>query len=59
MDTRGSNAMKNVPPVLHANEWDWSFDGRADAWPDYLKEIPVWRLLRQAEYMDSPFGSRD
>jgi hypothetical protein len=46
--------MKNVPPVLRANEWEWSFDRSADAWPHYLKEIPVWRLLRQAEYMDSP-----
>lgn len=47
--------MKNVPPVLHGNEWDWPSDGSADAWPDYLKEIPVRRLIRQAEALDAPF----
>jgi len=47
--------MKNVPPVLHGNEWDWPSDGNADAWPDYLKEIPVRRLIRQAETSDGPF----
>ena len=46
--------MKNVPPVLHGNEWDWPSDGSSDAWPDYLKEIPVRRLLRQAESWDVP-----
>ncbi len=46
--------MKNVPPVLHGNEWDWPSDGSPDAWPDYLKEIPVRRLLRQAESVDAP-----
>jgi len=47
--------MKNVPPVLHGNEWDWPSDGSADAWPEYLKEIPVRRLMRQAEVLDAPF----
>ena len=47
--------MKNVPPVLHGNEWDWPSDGSADAWPEYLKEIPVRRLIRQAEALDAPF----
>ncbi len=51
--------MKNVPPVLHGNEWDWPSDGSADAWPDYLKEIPVRRLIRQAEGLDAGFISRD
>jgi len=51
--------MKNVPPVLHGNEWDWPSDGSADAWPDYLKEIPVRRLIRQAEALDAPFVRRD
>jgi hypothetical protein len=47
--------MKNLPPVLHGNEWDSPSDGSADAWPDYLKEIPVRRLIRQAEALDAPF----
>ena len=51
--------MKNVPPVLHGNEWDWPSDGSADAWPDYLKEIPVRRLLRQAERLDAPLVRAD
>ena len=51
--------MKNVPPVLHGNEWDWPSDGSADAWPDYLKEIPVRRLIRQAEHVDAPFMRGD
>ena len=51
--------MKNAPPVLQGNEWDWPSDGSADAWPDYLKEIPVWRLLRQAERMDAPLVRGD
>ena len=46
--------MKNVPPVLHGNEWDWPSDGNADAWPDYLKEISVRRLIRQAEALYAP-----
>ena len=46
--------MKNVPPVLHGNEWDWPSDGSADAWPDYLKGIPVRRRIRQAEALDTP-----
>ncbi len=46
--------MKNVPPVLHGNEWDWPSDGSAEAWPEYLKEIPVRQLLRQVEYSDAP-----
>jgi hypothetical protein len=45
--------MKNVPPVLHGNEWDWPSDGSAEAWPEYLKEIPVRQLLRQVEYSDA------
>ena len=51
--------MKNVPPVLHGNEWDWPSDGSADAWPEYLKEIPVPRLLRQAERVDAPLVRGD
>jgi hypothetical protein len=51
--------MKNVPPVLHGNEWDWPSDGSADAWPDYLNEIPVRRLLRQAESLDVPYVRAD
>jgi hypothetical protein len=51
--------MKNVPPVLHGNEWNWPSDGSADAWPDYLYEIPVRRLLRQAERMDAPLMRGD
>ena len=51
--------MKNLPPVLHGNEWDRPSDGSADAWPDYLKEIPVHRLLRQAEILDAPFLRRN
>jgi hypothetical protein len=46
-------AMKNVPPVLHGNEGDRPSDGNADAWPDYLNEIPVQRLIRQAEAVDA------
>jgi hypothetical protein len=48
--------MKNGPPVLHGNEWDRPSDGSADAWPDYLKEIPVRRLIRQAEALDAPLA---
>ena len=48
--------MKNLPPVLHGNEWEWPSDGSSDAWPDYLKEIPVCRLLRQGEHLDAPFS---
>lgn len=51
--------MKNAPPVLHGNEWEWPSDGGSDAWPDYLKEIPVGRLIRQAERLDAPFTRRD
>ena len=51
--------MKNVPPVLHGNEWDGSSDGSADAWPDYLREIPVRRLLRQVEILDAPLFPED
>ena len=51
--------MKNAPPVLHGNEWDWPSDGNSDAWPDYLKEIPVRRLIRQVEHVDAPFIRRD
>jgi hypothetical protein len=51
--------MKNAPPVLHGNEWDWPSDGSEGAWPDYLKAIPVRRLLRQVEVMDTPLiGNR-
>jgi hypothetical protein len=55
----GSDAMKNSPPVLHGNEWEWPSDGGADAWPDYLKGIPVRRLLRQIESSDVPWFRRD
>ena len=51
--------MKNVPPVLHGNEWDWPSDGSADAWPDFMKEIPVRRLIRQAEVLDAPLTRWD
>ena len=54
MGVKGSDAMKNVPPVLHGNEWDWASDGSAEAWPEYLKEVPFRRLLRQAESVDAP-----
>ena len=51
--------MKNVPPVLHGNEWDWPSDGGAEAWPDYLADIPVRRLLRQAEILDAPLDRKE
>ena len=51
--------MKNAPPVLHGNEWDWPSDGSSDAWPAYLKDIPVRRLLRQAEFLDAPLVRGD
>lgn len=49
----GSGDMKNAPPVLHGNEWDWPSDGSSDAWPDYLRGIPVRRLLREAGSLDA------
>jgi len=51
--------MKNVPPVLNGNEWDWPSDGGAEAWPEYLKEIPVRRLLQQVESLDAGLTWRD
>ena len=51
--------MKNMPPVLHGSEWEWPSDGSANAWPDYLGEIPVRRLIHQAEALDAVLVRQD